>query len=294
MSDHAGHYGRRRQVVSQLLVGDFEDDSSDLLNLVIKDAVLPQLLKRHMVLASQTEQQREQPVHALHTGIGACEVDAMCRALIGQGPCAPADVLSRVRSSGMMCRAQLYDDLLGGAARRLGDGWLDDDLSFFDVTVGMSRLHELFHGEVERHRKPVPANVARRTVLLAGAPGEQHVFGLSIVEQAFTDAGWNVLMMAGNSWDEVCATLSGFHCDLLGVTWSVTGLQKELSSSIQRARQVSINRDIKVLVGGQQFVDSSSLACVVGADSSAGDAVSALEVAGRLVPGCVPIEAMTE
>ena len=122
-----------------------------------------------------------------------------------------------------------------------------------------------------------------RSLLLTGAPGEQHLFGLGIIEQAFADAGWNVTMMAGADWDGVCDALAENPYNVLGISCSGQRLQSKLKSAIDAARLVSTNRDIKVLVGGHLFLDDKNDARSVGADSFAVDSFSAVQAADSLL-----------
>ena len=110
------------------------------------------------------------------------------------------------------------------------------------------------------------------------------LFGLGIIEQAFAEAGWNVTNLAGAGWDAVCECLQSEHHDLIGVTCAGERLRPNLKSAIDRARFMSTNRDIKVLVGGHLFANDRNLVRVVGADGVASDSVSALQAANGLVP----------
>jgi methanogenic corrinoid protein MtbC1 len=83
----------------------------------------------------------------------------------------------------------IYIDLLGPAARRLGEFWEDDRVSFADVTIALGRLQHVVR-ELSLHgQNELPSSVGR-SALFAAAPGEQHTFGLVIIEEFLELRTW--------------------------------------------------------------------------------------------------------
>jgi methanogenic corrinoid protein MtbC1 len=257
----------------------------ELLNRLVDDEILPQLAGAFAASRESCSGNIE-PMSYLGYPAGPvtpADIEALYRAVLGRSAERPEQVLAEVNARGAR-NGELLEGLLRPAANRLGDGWLNDECSFFDVTIGMSKLHQLLHleaGKLPRARLGRPD--ASRTVLLAGAPGEQHLFGLGVVEQGFLAAGWRVIMMAGADWAEVCDQLRNEHCDVVGLSCAGERLRPVIKSAIDDARLASSNRDIKVIVGGHLFLSDSSLVSLVGADAAASDSQSAVESATRLL-----------
>ena len=83
-------------------------------------------------------------------------------------------------------------DLLAPTASYLGELWKTDCCSFTEVTVGLSRLRQLLRDlSPEFESEASNARHGRRALLLA-TPGEQHTFGLFVVEAFFRREGWDV------------------------------------------------------------------------------------------------------
>ena len=185
---------------------------------------------------------------------GSAEAEAYVAALQGRG----ADTEA------------VYLDLLAPAARRLGELWETDALSFADVTIGVMRLHRImgtlgsdFRGENMRERPG-------RRALLVPAPGEQHSFGLAMVSAFFRRAGWSV-------WSGPALTLPNLlrlvRAEWFGVVGFSAGTGERLellSSCIRQVRQASRNASLGIMVGGPVFSEQG-LAGLVGADATAQD-----------------------
>ena len=75
----------------------------------------------------------------------------------------------------------IFLDLLSPAARILGRQWEDDVITFTDVTIGLSRLQRLMR-RLAAVSRPAGAAVDRGSVLLTAVPGEQHLFGVLMLE----------------------------------------------------------------------------------------------------------------
>ena len=80
-------------------------------------------------------------------------------------------------------------DLLAPTASYLGELWKADRCSFTEVTVGLSRLRQLLRDLSPDFESEAPnARHGRRALLLA-TPGDQHTFGLFVVEAFFRREG---------------------------------------------------------------------------------------------------------
>lgn len=178
----------------------------------------------------------------------------------------------------------LYLSLITDTARKLGDMWAEDECSFFDVTVGVSRLQQVMlefsHCFCSQYRQREPAE---NTALIVPMPGEQHSFGQFMVVEFFRRAGWNVHASAPRSIDTLELLVSQQHFDLVGLSVSGDRFVDQLSPTIDRLREASFNSELKVLIGGRSVAVRDSLVDEVGADATAGDGSAAVAAADRLV-----------
>lgn len=181
-------------------------------------------------------------------------------------------------------RASVICDLLGGAARRIGDLWIEDRMSFAKVTVSVGRLQALLRG-VARPCRQEPRQPSDPAVLLAPFPPEQHVFGLAIVEEFFRSAGWRVTPMVDASVEALERALARTSFDVVGLSLSSVDLLADASPVIARLRNASANPDLAVILGGPPFACNPALGRELGADASAADAREAVSLARGLLAG---------
>ncbi|MFX4404351.1 hypothetical protein ABTA52_18530, partial [Acinetobacter baumannii] len=84
----------------------------------------------------------------------------------------------------------LFIELLEPTARHLGEMWDNDACDFIGVTLGVARLQKLLAAFNDTH--VCDALDMRRTVLMAMTPGDQHFFGVTMVERFLEASGWKV------------------------------------------------------------------------------------------------------
>jgi methanogenic corrinoid protein MtbC1 len=178
--------------------------------------------------------------------------------------------LEALRARGMSLE-RIYLDLLSPVARRLGVMWEEDECDFTTVTIGLSCLHQVV-------REYSPAFTLRATraepdrrVLLAPAPGEQHSFGILVVEQFFRGAGWDVWSGAGVERAEILEAAQRVWFGVAGFSLACEDHLGGLAMLIRDVRRASRNAGLGILVGGPLFVDRPDLVALVGADATAAD-----------------------
>jgi methanogenic corrinoid protein MtbC1 len=119
--------------------------------------------------------------------------------------------------------------------------------------------------------------------LLSATPGSTHTFGLTLLAEFFTRSGWDVQHEVATSWDNMRQYVGAQWFDMVGISVAKASDVDQLASAILSIRQVSMNSRLLVMVGGAAagFVDN--LAQASGADLTACDALSAVQLANRWV-----------
>lgn len=178
----------------------------------------------------------------------------------------------------------IYLDLLGPTARRLGEFWSDDQVSFADVTIALGRLQQVVR-ELSLHGSVDEDTVSNgRAALFAPAPGEQHTFGIVIIEEFFRRSGWRTWTELSGAPEEILGAVQTHRFDVFGMTASSDERLDQIAPMIMSIRKASRNRDINVMVGGRLFLERPELVAQIGADAMATDAREAVlkaEVAVR-------------
>lgn len=171
-------------------------------------------------------------------------------------------------------------DLLAVAAVEVGDCWLDDGCSFCDVTLVLARLQCITRALFAELPGAHPRARDRRRVLLVPTSGEQHTFGLVLLEEMLRAAGWEVL---GEPTDVALQVLRTNYIEALGLTACRVERLEALAAYIHQARLVSKNQDLVVVVGGRCFDLAPELAVTVGADGTAESPTEAARLVRELV-----------
>ena len=170
-------------------------------------------------------------------------------------------------------------DLLAPAARRLGALWTQDRCDFALVTIGVGRLTRI-HDEIASDAEP-PTGLASRRILLSVVPGEQHVFGTTMLAGFFRRAGWAVKTGPFRDENELVSLVRREAFDVIGLSVSCTPRLASLGLLLHRLRRAS-RHGVRIMLGGPALADQPDAALLLGADAASNDAVEAVAVAGRL------------
>ena len=173
-------------------------------------------------------------------------------------------------------------DLLAPTARVLGEYWESDRCDFVDVTMGLWRLQEIVH-ELSAAMPAATRPGPQWRALFSPMPGDQHSFGAILLDEIFAREGWFTDRLGDTSAPEILEKVSTDWFDLVGLTVGYDSHMASLPSLIDAVRNVSVNSQIAVMVGGRIFVEAPARAAEVGADGTAPDARLAVKVASGLV-----------
>ena len=224
-------------------VGD-EDECRRSMRSVLESHVIPRLVQAHHVGAVPATGRDTRSLEPEVAGFARC-------CAVGDRQAAAA-VIERLREAGIG-QEHIFVDLIAPAARRLGEQWEEDEVSFTDVTIGLVLMHEVIHSMgYEYLDGPQHAGGVRR-VMLASAPGSQHVLGLSIVSEFFRSAGWQVVLEVSQSSQELCHAVQNEWFDLVGLSVALDAQLEELPALVARLKGASRNPGTPVLLGGPVF-----------------------------------------
>lgn len=210
--------------------------------------------------------------------IGPAEVEAFVARVLNEEEPLPGAQVIDLLDRGATVEA-IYCDLLGPAARVLGDRWNDDTCDFLQVTVGLGRLQQTLR-ELSAAVGPAATRLDQPgSVLITGLPDEQHTLGLLIVAECFVRDGWTVNVGHPLMEHGLVEAVRQDWYDVVGISMALPERAAELRGTINRMRRASRNPALVVLLGGHAFLDDASLVQTVGADDGIGDARDAARVA---------------
>ena len=176
----------------------------------------------------------------------------------------------------------IYLDLLAPAARGLGVMWDNDTCDFVDVTMGLWRLQQVVHELASRMPAPIETSAKRRAFFTV-VPGDQHSFGLVMIEEFFRRSGWTTWSASAPTHADLAEMVARQWFELVGFTVTCAEQIAQLPECIRAVRRASKNQAVAVMVGGRMFVESPALALEVGADGTAADGRQAVALAEALL-----------
>lgn len=159
--------------------------------------------------------------------------------------------------------------LIEPAARALGDAWLEDTCSEIDLTIGLSMLQLAGHA-VRYSPSAQTIRNSQYRILLATAPGEQHMLGTTLLADQFLEAGWQVDMAFPETDEALANQMNAQHPDAvdLGLSEALArnGAIERLRSTVKQSRRAAGNYPTVISVGGRLFAEAAATALSVGAD----------------------------
>lgn len=243
---------------------------------VVSGDIIPRLLRLHSEVGPEAP-----PVELLIETLApsSADVDGLADIVLGADLEAAAAYVMVLRDRGLSMET-LFVELLEPTARHLGELWEQDACDFIDVTLGVARLQKLL--AVFNNTHSAPMLDSRRTVLMAMTPGNQHSFGVAMVERFLVAAGWQVQTELAATAEEIARAARDQWFAVVGLTMGSELQTESLRSTIAQLRSNSRNRAIGVMVGGPIFTANPDLAHEVGADATAPNAPAAVLVAQKL------------
>lgn len=218
---------------------------------------------------------RDAASDAVPLDVDAEDIDAFARMMIELDVAQANLIIRRVLERGVTLETVMLD-LLAPTAQRLGAMWVDDDCTFTDVTVGLCALQNLLRAYASGDERSVQPPPGDGSVLLAALPGEQHTFGVLMLETFFRRAGWDVVGMPLALHDDIVSAASRRPFAIAGLSISRKIQLDGLRDMIATIRKRSANREIIILVGGRVFNENPGLFRSVGADMTARDGQQAV------------------
>ena len=180
---------------------------------VIESQIIPRLLDAHpSVKALDLEQSQGDLVAASEQDM--LDFAQACLATDSQAVFNHLDVL---RDKGLGIQT-VFLDVITPAARYLGDLWEQDKMDFTVVAQGLLRMHHAMrHLGYETQDGPQTAGDVRR-IMLASAPGSQHILGLAMVSEFFRADHWQVVVEISTSEQALVHAVAHEWFDVIGLS----------------------------------------------------------------------------
>lgn len=222
------------------------------------------------LLADRNVKTAAEPREQLIAGLIAASLSGTKAAFSG--------LLTEVKRS-RISLAALSDIYIPIAARRMGQSWLDDELSWVDVTVGVGRMQSLLREIGTAWVADQAGDAGQGTVMMIVPDREQHTLGPMVATGQLRRYGVSVCLRIAPSFEELRSLLATRHFD--GVMISVATKEKlESVTKTVHFLKTIMSSPIPTVVGGAVMSRVEDPAACTGADFSSNDIGAALEVIG--------------
>ena len=257
---------------------DLDNPCKDSLLSVIERQIIPRLLEAHPAadrLPELAALSLKQP--------GPPEIEAFARLCLSSDPAVCHAWIQDLQNQGYTTES-LFLHLIAPAARFLGKEWELDRLDFSQVTIGLVRMQHLTHDLGYAFRGGPQHVGARRRIMLASAPGSQHILGLVMVSEFFRKERWEVVVEISVTAQELLHAVANEWFEMIGLSVGIVEQLRTVPDLIADLRRASRNPEVKVLLGGPAFLLQPVQAEELGADAIALDAATGVKMAGHLLP----------
>lgn len=188
-------------------------------------------------------------------------LEKLCVALLSDDDKAASGIISGLRADGVRAE-DIYLKQLAAAARILGDKWVNDELSFSQVTVATGRMYAIMRSLRHLFEPKLPLH--GKAAVFAAVPGEDHTLGVHMAADFFRKDGWNIALKVGMDHDELVAEIGKTPVGILGL--SVSGKHSiEALSRLVVALNIC-SPSLIILVGGSNISELRPILDLLGLD----------------------------
>lgn len=222
------------------------------------------------LLAERSTRQTTEPLEVLVTG------------LIRASQLGTKDVFAELLDQMRKARisvAALADIYIPLAARRMGEAWHEDEMSWLDVSIGVGRLQSLLREIGTAWAADQAGDAGHGTILMIIPDREQHTLGPMVAMGQMRRYGVSVCLRIAPSAEELRGLITSRAFD--GVMISVATIDKleAVRKTVKFLKTLTV-KPIPVVVGGAVMFKIDDAATCTGADFSSNDIGAALEVIG--------------
>ena len=189
-----------------------------------------------------------------------------------------AELLSQVRMA-RITLAAFADIYIPLAAERMGLAWENDELSWLDVSIGVSRMQSLLREINSASVADQAGDTGQGVVLLIVPDSEQHTLGPMVAMGQMRRFGVSVCLRIAPNFNELRHLAATRHFD--GIMISVATKEKlaSVGKTVQFLKSV-VTKPTPIVVGGAVMAKVEDPAAQTGVDLSTNDISAALEAIG--------------
>lgn len=171
----------------------------------------------------------------------------------------------------------VVDLYIPNAARALGQQWVDDSISFAQVTIGALRLQSILGQATSQLGLDVVSHGSRPRAMVVLPQGEQHFLGVNVVAAQLARIGYEVDISFDEPLSKVEWRVNEFRPGIVLISCSRNESLEAIQQIVQLIRAVDSGNPF-IALGGAVLFDTENLVERTGVDmvtASAKDAAAA-------------------
>lgn len=143
--------------------------------------------------------------------------------------------------------AAIADGLLAATARRLGEKWDSDEMSFAEVAAAITQIFRI-HQTFRPRQRPLSRIKGWPLSIFATLPGQSHNLGLVMAAEAFRQARWQVEVLLDTPGKMIMEEVRRRRPDAVGLSISVHDKAHQIEYLIRELN--GLPTSFPILLGG--------------------------------------------
>ncbi len=192
-----------------------------------------------------------------------------------------SEAFERLRKTGQT-DDDLIDLVIPETARRIGELWTRDEMSFGQVTIAATHLQELVRtisGNPDRLATTIPLGLS---ILIAIPAGETHTMGAFVAADQFRRLGLMVHLAICQTPAEIANVVKNQNFAMIGISSASRRRLQEISDIVKCVRDCGVSTPI--VLGGNIVQIVPDAVDITGVDLAASNAGEAARFCGLPVP----------
>ncbi|ABA79456.1 hypothetical protein GQF56_05700 [Rhodobacter sphaeroides] len=192
---------------------------------------------------------------------------------------APFELLKPELRRARVSRVALAELYIPEVARRLGQGWHEDECTFAEVTIGTARLQAILRDIATSWSADEGGMRDGPAVLVLLPPGEQHTLGAMVAVAKLRRLGVSVCLRMSTGPAELRELFGKRRFDAIMISLAHAEMLEVGRKLVKTLKDMTGGR-IPVAMGGALFLDGTEAASIPEADIVTNDIEAALQACG--------------
>ncbi len=205
-------------------------------------------------------------------------IDGLVNASISGTSDCFSDLLGEMKRNRVSVAA-LADVYIPAAARRMGEAWHEDRMSWMDVSIGVARLQSLLREIGAAWAADQAGDTGHGTVLLIVPDREQHTLGPMVAMGQMRRFGVSVCLRIAPGYDELRSLVTTRNFDGVLISVAVEEKLESVAKMVGFLKSV-LKTPLPVIVGGAVMATRDDVAAATGADFASNEIDTALQAIG--------------